>query len=293
MADLIKQTIESSTSVAKFTKLVGAIKNINADKAAEIYELEKFHFMKELQEKGLQDCTPITAMGVFLDVISNGLSFASGSKHVYVMSRNAKVGNPDNPQWEKRMGWTPTPDGKIYLCQRAKSIDHVTKPVMVYEGDEFSIGTTDKGFQYVTHKVQMPRKAGAKLIAGYVYVVLNNGDREAFWMDMTDVERLKGYSARQNKNKGANELYSSNNGMIDTGFFAAKLISHALRPYRKSTIASNYQVEDEAADIIDYETGEVIETSRQIESAAQAPGASKPVDTHSEKPESITEIDPF
>lgn len=242
---VIKAAVENPLSIAKFVKLVSAVQRIGSDKAADIYELEKFHFMKEIQEKKLEDSSQLSAMGVFLDVVSNGLSFASGAKHVYLMSRNIKVG--DN--WEKCLVWSATPDGKIYQCQRSGAIDHVTKPVMVYDGEPIKMRNLN-GMLQIDHEPNPMRKPGALLIGGYVYVVFKGGAREAFWMDLNDVERLKGYSAKNNKT-AANALYTSGpGGAIDTGFFGAKLISHALKNIRKNAIASAFEVEAEEAELI-------------------------------------------
>jgi recombinational DNA repair protein RecT len=207
-----------------------------------MYEVEKFHFMRELAEKQIgQDVTAISAMGVFLEVVGNGMSFSQASKHVYIMSRSVKTANG----YEKRLVYSTSPDGKIFQCQRAGSIDYVTKPVIVYEGDEFGIGTNDQGNQIVRHTVKVPR-ASQKIIAGYVYVVYKNGTREPFWMDMNDIERLKGYSAKQNRDRGANALYASGvDGQIDTGFFGAKLISFALKNVRRSVISAQHEVDEE------------------------------------------------
>ena len=52
--------------------------------------------------------------------------------------------------------------------------------------------------------------------------------------DMADTERLRSYSEKKNAGKGANKLYTSNNGQIDEGFFMAKIIKHAFSTLPKS-----------------------------------------------------------
>lgn len=288
MMDLIKKQIESPESVAKFTRLVGAITRQPADRAAEIYELEKFHFLKETGEKNLGDVSPMSAMGTFLDVVSNGLSFASGAKHVYLLSRNINVGTREAPKWEKRLYWSATPDGVIYMCQRSGAIDHVTKPVMVYQGEPIKIKNID-GLLHIEHEPSVIREPGAKLIGGYVYTVYKNGSREALWMDMNDVSRLAAYSNKNNKDKGANALYSSGpGGTIDVGFFGAKLLKHALKNVRKNSIASVHEVEADEADTVDVTHTEVkhphdqpLVTMGQYEMATNA---------HEPKPNQFTDL---
>lgn len=250
--ELIRQRIEAPDTVEKFGKIFGAIHKVETDTAKQMFEVERFHFLKECSEKGLTDVSEISAMGCFLDVISNGLSFASGAKHVYLMFRNVKTANG----YEKRMVYSTSPDGKIFQAQRAGSIDYVTKPVIVYEGDEFAVGTNDQGEQIIRHQVRFPR-ASQKIIAGYVYVVQKNGKREPFWMDMNDIERLKRYSSNQNSKwddvqkrrvpGDPNALYNVN-GQIDTGFFGAKLINFALKNVRKTGTASQFEVDADPGD---------------------------------------------
>lgn len=240
--ELIRQRIEAPETVTKFSVIFGAIHKVESDVAKQMFEVERFHFLKECSEKGLTDVSEISAMGCFLDVISNGLSFASGAKHVYLMFRNVKTTNG----FEKRMVYSTSPDGKIFQAQRAGSIDYVTKPVIVYEGDEFAVGTNDQGEQIVRHQVKFPRSS-QRIVAGYVYIVQKNGKREPFWMDMNDITRLKGYSERQNKGN-PNALYSNNGGQIDPGFFGAKLINFALKNVRKSGTASQFEVDADPGD---------------------------------------------
>jgi recombinational DNA repair protein RecT len=240
--ELIRARIEAPETVSKFSTIFAAIQKVDPEVAKQMFEVERFHFLKECTEKSLSDVSEISAMGCFLDVISNGLSFASGAKHVYLMYRNVKTGNG----YEKRMVYSTSPDGKIFQAQRAGSIDYVTKPVIVYEGDEFAVGTNERGEQIIRHQVKFPRSS-QKIVAGYVYVVHKNGNREPYWMDMNDINRLKGYSERQNKGT-ANALYSASNGQIDPGFFGAKLINFALKNVRKSGTASQFEVDADPGD---------------------------------------------
>lgn len=250
--ELIKKQIEAPVTTDRFVTLFKALHKTNDEDARQMYELEKFHFMKELAEKNIpQEVTPISAMGVFLDVVSNGLSFSGTSKHVYLMSRNVKAATG----YETRLVYSTQPDGKIFQCQRSGAIDYVTKPVMVYEGDDFSPSTNEAGMQIVIHRPKFPRTSNT-LLAGYVYVVFKGGHREPYWMDMNDVARLKGYSAKNNGkweqgkkiDGNPNALYTSNNGQIDPGFFGAKLINFALKNVRKSGTASQFEVNGDEGD---------------------------------------------
>lgn len=243
----VQGQIKNQETEARFSKIFSAVHKCTPEQGKGMHEAESFSFLKELTEKNITDVTPVSAMGVYLDVVRNGLSFSSASKHVYLMARSVKNGN----NWEKRLVWDTTQDGKIYQCQKSGSINRVTKPVICYEGDTFE-EVMENG---VTNVIYKRGRTGDKVIGGFVYVVFPDGTREAVVMYPEDIERLKGYSARQNKDRGANALYSSApGGQIDPGFFASKLIKFALKNVRKSGVVSEYQQEIEQSDAIYAET---------------------------------------
>lgn len=257
----IQRYIEDSGTIAKFTSLIGAIRRTTPERAAQLYELEKFNFQKELNEKAIYEITPISAVGCFLDVISNGLSFASGSKLVYLMSRSVKTGRKNDlgkDIYEKRLAWSASPDGKIFMAERSGAIEGASKPVIVYDGEPFQSGTDQNGRSWCTHTRVLPRPSN-KIICGFIWVTRKGGQKEAFVMDVADMQRLAEYSANNNSKwvggqrvKGdPNTLYSSFNGQPDPGFFSGKLISHALKNIRKQPIASEYQVEVEEAEVVE------------------------------------------
>lgn len=247
--------IESPKTQDSFVEIFKAVHRVGAEEARQIFESEKFNFLRQLMEKSIdKKVTPVSVKGVFLEVISNGMSFAEQAKHVYVMTRNVKVKTADGKDaYETRLTYQASPDGKIFQCQRAGSIQDVTKPVIVYEGDDFSIETDESGRQIIRHKVNMEHTK--KIVAGYVFMIMKDGSREPFWLDLNDIERLKAYSSANNskwdadaKRKipgPANALYTSNGGQIDPGFFGAKLISHALKNKRKSRYANQFEAPEE------------------------------------------------
>jgi RecT family len=243
--------IDRPGTAERFAKIFAAVHGVDLARAAQMFEVERFGFLRELSEKGVGgDCTEVSKMGVFLDVISNGLSFSGQLKHVYMMTRNVKDGKGG---FQKRLVYSTSPDGKTFLAQKAGSIDRVTKPIMVYEGDDFGIGTKENGEPVVIHKPKIPRTSN-KLIAGYVYIVFPDGAREPYWMDMADMDRLKKYSAKNNRGE-ANALYSAGeSGQPDAGFFGAKLINFALKNIRRAGLTGQFEVED--IDYVDTPTAE-------------------------------------
>jgi len=245
--------LDQPSTAERFAKIFSGVHGVGLERAAQMFEVERLAVTRELSEKAIDGVSEISKAGVFLDVITNGLSFSGQMKHVYMMSRNVKTGKkgPDGKDiYEKRLVYSTAPDGKIFLCQRAKSIERVTKPVIVYDCDTYSVTDTG-GVKKITY-VKKERQPNSKIVAGFVYLVFPDGSREPFDMDLDDIARLRGYSARNNRKwvngrwetGDPNPLYSSHNGGIDPGFFGAKLINFALKNIRKAGVQSEYETED-------------------------------------------------
>lgn len=236
----LKSQFDKPETVDKFKKFYLAMnRGVDEQTAAQQYELEKFNFLNEIHTKGYNDCTQISIMGVFLDVMSAGLTFNKQMNHVYVMTRSTKLANGT---YEKRLVFQVQADGKEFLAVKAGSIKRMSKPVIVYEGDKWGIKTNDQGDIVIVYESNPNH--GTKIIAGFIYIVYPDGSREPFYMEESDINRLAWYSAKQNGSRGANVLYTSMNGQIDTGFFKAKLMTHALNHIGKAPIAKANEVDE-------------------------------------------------
>ncbi len=230
------------------------------DKGELIYHKESFNFKKQIAETpALRDCSPISLYGVFLDINVNGLSLEQGSKpDCYIVPRNHKTGQKDSQGkdiYEKRASLQVSPYGELKLRMRAGQIKYADNPVIVYDCDKFVIGLNDKGKQVVKdYERNSSRPKDAKIVACFVRIERHDGSFEMPFLDNDDIERLKGYSSRQNSKWDnnlrkmvpgeANALYSSNNGQIDTGFLAAKTIKHAFSTYPKVPTGKFSQLEE-------------------------------------------------
>lgn len=231
----------------KFVSMHNAIHG--SDKGELIYHKEAFNFKKQIAESpSLKECSPLSLYGVFLDINVNGLSLEQGSKpDCYIISRNHKTGQKDaqgKDIYEKRAALQVSPYGELKLRMRAGQIKYADNPVIVYDCDTFEIGlNTQKKLEVLDYRRNPNRPKDAKIVACFVRIERHDGSYEMPYLDMDDIERLKGYSARQNAKwdpaqrkmvpGAANALYSSNNGQIDTGFLAAKTIKHAFSTYPK------------------------------------------------------------
>lgn len=254
---------------SKFINLYNHIHGTNRGELA--YEAEKFHFIKQLTEKpDLQACTRMSLYGAFLDVSVQGLSLDPTKKLAYLIPYNVNAGTRENPKWEKRCNLAISPYGELYLRQMYGQIRTADNPEVVFEGEKFSI-TTDRNGRSVNHEIIYPRPTG-KIIAVYFRFVKADGNVDYGILDATDMERLRGYSARKN-NGNANALYGTESGGADKGFFIAKCIKHAFRAYPKVNLKGNFskldtdRVDEEETTQIDYS----LETTHEVKMNTASP----------------------
>lgn len=257
--------VESPKVEQKFIQMYNVIHG--ADIGAQIYEKEVFNFQKILTENpALQDCSKMSLFGCFLDMAVNGLSLdPTGKPHCYLIPRSSKTGYKDdkgNDIYEKRASVSITGYGELVMRMRAGQIKYADNPVVVYEGDVFSIDL-ERGVKKITYSAAIPRKSN-KVIGAFIRIVRNDGSEDYQWLLEGDIDRLKGFSERANsywdKNARkrvigkANELYSSNGGQIDPGFLENKMIKHAFDAYPKVKIGkfTNMQSMEEPEPEIDY-----------------------------------------
>ena len=241
----------------RFSIIYKAANQIKDDELAQsLFELEKFNFMKLMEENPkLNEATETTKYGTFMDVIKDGLSFDKTQKHVYVMVRNVKTNQKDEKGkdiYEQRMSYEIAKNGTMRMVKRAGSVKDISEPVIVYKGDKIDI-ITEHGIRNIIHSPAIPR-ASKEILGAYCFVITPDNRREPCWYPIENIERLKTYSAKQNKTWDAskkayvegkaNELYSSGHaGQIDEGFLLTKVVKAALRNYSKQPIGVN-QVED-------------------------------------------------
>jgi recombinational DNA repair protein RecT len=255
MSDQLMPALDGPNTQARFIKIFSAVNRVPEEKAEQHMKMEVFFFRQILEEKKLTDVTPLSAAGVFLEIIGEGLSCSPGTKHVYILKRSINVaGKGEAPKWEQRLVYQVSPSGKIYQAQKSGAIDDVTKAIIAYQGDEFWPEVDDRGNNIIHFKRGANRTK--KIIGGFLFKIHKNGRREPFWLEEADIERLKHYSAKGNSKwnnatkareiGNPNELYTSGpDGQIDVGFLEAKLISHALKNVRKRSFPSIYKVEED------------------------------------------------
>lgn len=258
-----------------------------------VYQRESSYFNRILADKKeLHGCTRLSIFNSFIDLAINGLSLEPGTKaQCYLQGRKYKVGvkQDGSDLYEARTTLVISGYGELVYRARCGQIRYADNPVLVYAEDDFKFSDND-GRKSVSYTCCLPHTSG-HVVAAFLRIVRNDGSIDYSVMFEEDWLRLKSYSARNNRfyNRDtrqyegkANDLYSSNNGMIDTGFLQAKVIKHAFRTYPKVRIGKytefQSQQEDMAAsqeqDIDDFykmQQGQAAENPQQPQAFGDAP----------------------
>lgn len=232
-----------------------------------VYEREAIYFNQQLRDKkDLLQCTAISVYYCFIDLAVKGLTLAPGSQALcYLLSRNVNLGadRNGNAVWEKVCNLTISAYGELVLRTRAGQIRHADNPVIVYEGDTFQFGEQN-GHKVVNYMSAFPRTSN-KIIACFMKITRADGSVDYAVMTEADWKRLERYSFKNNGSfrdksgnmvaRGANELYQSDNGQIDTGFLIAKCIKHAFKTYPKLKIGKGMMLESEMPELQEQQDG--------------------------------------
>ncbi len=162
-----------------------------------------------------------------------------------------------------------SPYGELALRIQAGQIAYADRPIVVFEGDKFQPLVNDQGNKIVSYSAAIPR-ASKKIIGSFIKLIRPNGSFDFFWMLPEDIERLAGYSKKKNRNTGANSLYTSNDGQIDTGFLEAKTIRHAFKTFPKLKLGQFSQLQQEdTVQAVDYGLNEEVHSQTPIQEAKE------------------------
>lgn len=265
--------VENDNVQSKFIQMYNAI--WGSQLGEQIYHKEVFNFQKILREKpDLAQCSKMSLYGCFLDIAVSGLSLDSTSHpHCYLIPRTVKTGHKDEKGYdiyEKRASVSITGYGELTMRMRAGQIRYADNPVIVYEGDIFTVNL-DNGIKKITYSAAIPRKSN-HVIGAFIRIVRCDGSEDYQWLLEGDIDRLAKFSAKNNsyyKNgqrvEGkANDLYYSNNGGVDPGFLENKMIKHAFDAYPKVRTGQYTMMltEQEDEPVIDY--GLAPENGKQV-----------------------------
>lgn len=222
------------------------------------YERESIFFNRFLadNEKIRTSATRFSIFTAFIDIAICGLSVEPGIRALcYLQGRSTKIGKDANGKdmYEGRLGLTVSGYGELVLRARCGQIKYADNPILVYEEDGFSFSDKD-GRKSVSYTCNLPHNSGC-IIACFMRITRTDGSTDYAVMFEEDWNRLAEYSAKQNKKwdnnarqyvKGdPNDLYTSNDGGIDTGFLIAKCIKHAFKTYPKVRIGKGTELATE------------------------------------------------
>lgn len=253
----IYNTIQSKIDI--YASIAMKTHKIDAETARRVIDSELEIYMNRLSNYEQEDLAdtkrPIKAtltipqgVNIFLEVQTAGLSFSQTANHVY-LSRLKGTGTA--------VGYQLTADGSIYSAQKAGAIDHLSEPVLVQNGESFSILSTSDGRQIAEHRIVFDGRPSFnfdQLLLGYVYIVYPNGDRELSWISKN---RLAEY-----RNKSVNKsLYN------DESFIQTKVIKHALRKVRKTSFMTSLLADDDET----IQENRVWEEEEQLQETNTAP----------------------
>lgn len=227
-------------------KFIALFNGVHGTKSGEaFYHAEKFNFTKVLQEnEELQKCDKLSLYGSFLDVAVNGLSFDPTKNLVYLVPFNVNIGTRNNPKWVKKAKLHISPYGELLIRQKVGQIKHADNPVLVYEGDEFRVTTTETGTR-VFHECNYGNRTD-KLIACFLRIVRNDDTVDFKVMTVEELEIIRKSSKTPNGPSWTNAY---------GGMFMAKVIKHAFKTYPKVRVGQFSALETQIEDVeteIDY-----------------------------------------
>lgn len=237
---------------ARFIQIWDTLWGAGSGEAA--YERESLFFNNKLRDdEKLQRATRFSIFTCFIDLAVAGLSLEPGTRALcYLQGRSYCIGKHQNGDniYEGRLTLTISGYGELVMRARAGQIRYADNPVLVYEEDTFSFGDMN-GQKVVNYMCNLPHKSN-HIIAAFLRITRPDGSLDYAVMLEEDWMRLQRYSLKNNQrydkdtktySGNANYLYTSNNGGIDSGFLAAKLIKHAFKTYPKVRIGNGTELE--------------------------------------------------
>ncbi len=258
----------------------------NKEAGIKAYERESIYFRRYMDDnyKTINAVTRLSIFMSFLDLAVSGLSVEPGVRALcYLQGRSTKVGVNDRggDLYENRLTLTVSGYGELVLRERCGQIKYADNPVLVYKEDSFSFSDKD-GRKSVDYTCNLPHTT---VVACFIRIVRNDGSIDYAVMFEEDWMRLSNYSAKQNRyfdrsknqwiEKGANALYSSNNGGIDTGFLMAKAIKHAFKTYPKLRVGKETVLEADVDTMKEMNMDDIYNVDEQIETKPEPFGETK------------------
>lgn len=241
------------------------------------HEREKDNFSKLVsQSADLRACTQMSLYFAYMKAAALRLSFDNGrDAQGYLICGNRNIGTKAEPKWIKEAVFQPSPYGEKEVRINAGILKEVGDPQIVHKGDKYRVYNNEAGKKTVEW-VQAEKKT-TEIIGSFIRIVEPGGSVKYVTFDLNDVVRWQGASAKKNRDKGANELYTSGPGkQIDEGFFLAKTLLHSFKGYKRVDFAyktdSSFVPDEGVKQTIDPSyLAEMIDTDFEEEQQSQLP----------------------
>lgn len=241
---------------AVMEKVVEVYNLMHGEGGEAFFERERQNFQKIISESiYLRKCTAFSIYTSIIDLSVYNLSVEPGAQATaYLIPRNVNIGKGSDGKdvYEARCNLKISGYGELVIRASAGQILYADNPIVVYDNDEFSCSVSGEK-KSVEYKCNPPHK-GHQVIGCFIRIVRSDRSVDYSWLLEEEIERLKGYSSKANKKWNererryeckANELYTSNDGSIDTGFLIAKTIKHAFKTYPKIKVGKSTVLQSE------------------------------------------------
>lgn len=241
---------------AVMEKVVEVYNLMHGEGGEAFFERERQNFQKIISESiYLKKCTAFSIYTSIIDLSVYNLSVEPGAQATaYLIPRNVNIGKGSDSKdvYETRCNLKISGYGELVIRASAGQILYADNPIVVYDNDEFSCSVSGEK-KSVEYKCNLPHK-GHQVIGCFIRIVRSDRSVDYSWLLEEEIERLKGYSSKANKKWNererkyeykANELYTSNDGNIDTGFLIAKTIKHAFKTYPKIKVGKSTVLQSE------------------------------------------------
>lgn len=241
---------------AVMEKVVEVYNLMHGEGGEAFFERERQNFQKIISESiYLKKCTAFSIYTSIIDLSVYNLSVEPGAQATaYLIPRNVNIGKGSDGKgvYETRCTLKISGYGELVIRASAGQILYADNPIVVYDNDEFSCSVSGEK-KSVEYKCNLPHK-GHQVIGCFIRIVRSDRSVDYSWLLEEEIERLKGYSSEANKKWNererryeckANELYTSNDGSIDTGFLIAKTIKHAFKTYPKIKVGKSTVLQSE------------------------------------------------
>ena len=240
-------------------------------------------YLQEVKSKdykpALEVCTNNSIANCLLEMIIKGLSVAKKQCYFIVAGNQLTF-------WEDYRG-------KLMRTKRDTDIADVHAQV-VYEGDEFVYTIDELGqYQLVSHKTKLENMDIAKITAAYAIVVRKDGTKYMELMSMAMIKKswmqgaAKGNSGAHNNftdqmckktviSRACKVALGSSEDELPESDPAAMERAQAQKPAQQQpAVDADFEEVKDAAEVVDTETGEVLQPAAQQPAAAPAQPAAQ------------------